>query len=284
MKKEQKKLPKIKENIALEKEFELSLREFTKECLNSFSYWLLAKVNQSDKNNMITLKNGKKRNLATALRIEFDELAAFWENKSQIFAEKTSKKQTKNILGFVNSRYKKAGFGIDMDNQTKNVLKAQIEQQITMIKSIPQHIMQSCQSLFLNNIGSLDRSVIEKSLKTIGGISARRAKLIARDQTQKALTGIIKAKAQTFGAEYYIWTTSNDERVSKGKGGHQQLNNRIYRYDTPTAIIDSYGNKGHFGDRVNCRCVGVSVFLEPNQTVRLIKDAQNGDYYEIIEK
>ena len=91
-------------------------------------------------------------------------------------------------------------------------------------------------------------------------------------------------RSKQLGFEYYEWSTSNDERVSTGKGGHKQLNGRIYRYDTPTAIIDSYGNKGHCADRVNCRCVPIPIMLQPNQTTKLIKDSQNGDYYKIIEK
>lgn len=284
MKKPQKTLPKIRENRALEREFEKKLKAFTKECLNSFSYWLMSKINRANSQNMIKLDNGKKQNLQTALKIEFKELIDFWESKSDTFAKSASKTQTNKVLKFVNSRYKRAGFGIEMDNQTKQILKAQVEQQITLIKSIPRHIMESCQSIFLNNLASLDAQAIEKSLKVLGGISARRARTIARDQTHKALTNIIQTKAQAFGAEYYIWTTSNDERVSKGYGGHRQLNGRIYRYDTPTAIIDSYGTKGHVGQRVNCRCVGVSVFLEPNQKVRLVKDSRAGDYYEIVQK
>lgn len=283
-KKEPKKLPTIRENRALEIEFEKKLRAFTKECLNSFSYWLMAKVNKANADNMIKLQNGKKQNLQTALKLEFDELIAFWEQKSQFFAEKASKMQTNSILKFVNAKYKRAGFEIGMDNFTRQILKAQIEQQITLIKSIPRHIMESCQSIFLNNLASLDAQAIEKSLVTLGGISARRARTIARDQTHKALTNIIQTKAQAFGAEYYIWTTSNDERVSKGYGGHRQLNGRIYRYDTPTAVIDSYGTKGNVGQRVNCRCVPVSIFLEPTQKVRLVKDSRAGDYYEIVEK
>lgn len=277
-------LPKIRENRALEKEFEKKLKAFSKECLNSFSYWLLSKVNRANSKNMIKLDNGKTQNLQTALRLEFAELIAFWEQKSQNFAEKASKIQTNNILKFVNSKYKRAGFGIEMDNFTRQILKAQMEQQIYLIKSIPSHIMESCQSIFLNNLNSLNAEAIEKSLTALGGISARRARTIARDQTHKALTNIIQTKAQAFGAEYYIWTTSNDERVSKGYGGHRQLNNRIYRYDTPTAVIDSYGNVGHCGDRVNCRCVPVSIFLEPNQKVKLVKDSRAGNYYEIVEK
>lgn len=81
-----------------------------------------------------------------------------------------------------------------------------------------------------------------------------------------------------------MWVTANDERVSTGKGGHKQLNGRIYRYDTPTAIIDSYGNKGHCSERVNCRCTQVSVILEPSQEFKKIKDSLNGDYYIITNK
>lgn len=278
-----KKAPRIKENIALERAFEKRLKEFSNQCLSSFYYWLSPKAKNGNSQGWV-VKQGGKQGTARALIIRFEELAKRWEDKAEEFALKEAEKQTHKVLGYVNQRFKKEGFNIVMDNLTKQVIKAQVAQQVQLIKSIPSEIRERFQSVLLNNLTGIDEDSLLGYLKTIKGISDRRAKTIARDQTHKALSNLIQAKAKQYGAEYYIWDTAKDERVSKGYGGHRQLQGRIYRYDKPTAIIDSYGNVGHVGDRVNCRCVCLSIFLDPTDKLVLRHDSQNGDYYELLKK
>ena len=129
----------------------------------------------------------------------------------------------------------------------------------------------------MNNVNNFDREQIYRLAKTYQGISNRRAKTIARDQTQKAVSSFTQARAEQLGFEYYEWVTAGDERVSKE---HYHLNGRVYRYDTPTAKIDSYGNVGHPSQRVNCRCIAVSVIMD-NKKAHKVKDAKYGDYYVI---
>ena len=105
--------------------------------------------------------------------------------------------------------------------------------------------------------------------------------MIARDQTQKAVSDFTQARSSQLGFTHYKWVTSHDERVSQE---HKHLDGRIYAYDNPTAIIDSYGNLGNPSQRPLCRCVCVSVILEHNQELKLIKDGKYGDYYVIKEK
>ena len=152
-----------------------------------------------------------------------------------------------------------------------------------MIKTIPQEIKNRFESAFLNDVNNFDQEAIKKQVLTITGISERRADTIARDQVSKALDGYATARSQTLGYEFYIWITSRDERVSKGKGGHRQLDQRIYKYDTPTAVIDSYGNIGSPSQRVNCRCRRRPLLLKEGQELELVKDNYSGDYY-IIKK
>ena len=90
-----------------------------------------------------------------------------------------------------------------------------------------------------------------------------------------------QARSRQLGFTHYKWVTSRDERVSEE---HKHLDGRIYAYDNPTALIDKHKNIGHPSQRVNCRCHAVSVILDANQELKLVKDANHGDYYVIRAK
>ena len=122
--------------------------------------------------------------------------------------------------------------------QSKNALSAIYQNNLALIKTIPSNIIERYRSAYLNNVNNFDREQIYRLAKTYQGISNRRAKIIARDQTQKAVSSFAQARAEQLGFEYYEWVTAGDERVSEE---HKHLNGRVYRYDTPTAKIDSYG-------------------------------------------
>lgn len=277
-----KKAPRIKENLALEKAFEKKLKQFSNQCIASFYFWLSPKVRNANDKGWI-VKQGSREGVAKSMIIKFEELAKQWEEKAEEFATKASEQQTGKVLNYVNQRFKKEGFSIAMDNFTRQTLKAQVAQQVQLIKSIPSEIRERFQSVLLNNLTGLEEETLLDYLKTIKGISDRRARTIARDQTHKALSNLIKAKAQYYGAEYYIWDTAKDERVSKGYGGHRQLQGRIYRYDKASAVIDSYGNVGHPSNRCNCRCLQLSLFLDPTDKLVLKRDSRSGDYYELLK-
>lgn len=274
-----KKSPRIRENISLEREYERKIKKLSNDILKSFAFWLKPKIKGNDKGWLI--KDGEKEGIAKALILELDKLSEYWNDKVEEASNKLAARQTDKIKNFIDFKYKKAGFIVKSDHFTKEVVRAQIAQQVDLIKSIPREIKERFQSVLLNNLNGLSKESLEGYIKTIDGISRRRAKTIARDQTQKALNNLIRAKAAQYGGEYYEWQTSKDERVSKGYGGHKVLQGRIYKYNDSSAIIDSYGNKGHPGDRVNCRCIPTTIFLDVGEELELIKDSNSGNYYRI---
>lgn len=179
------------------------------------------------------------------------------------------KKQFASLLKNVNIQFKK---NVEIDftkipfsKESKNKLDIMINNNISLIKSIPNNILDSLEnSLSIASIGG-NRQQINKTLSHIKEVTQNRIDLISRDQSSKALNAIITIRAKDAGFEYYEWVTSQDERVSKGYGGHIHLSGKIFRYDTPEAIIDSYGNKGHPAERPNCRCTQSPIYLMPNQ-------------------
>lgn len=274
-----KKLKPIEKNIGIEREFNKALREFSKEVLKSVHYWSIAQINK--------YKRGDITNISKALSVEFSDLLKSWDKKSEVFAKKLSNAINDRIKNYVDLGFKKQGKEYVLETLSRKsaqVLNANILQNIALIKSIPRDIIEKYQVLLYNNITDFDLQATQKTITTFANTTLRRVKTIARDQTAKAIENYAMVRSQDLGFEYYIWQTAKDERVSKGKGGHNQLEGRIYRYDTPTAVIDSYGNKGHCSQRVNCRCVSSPLFLEPNQTLKLVRDSNAGDYYVLVKK
>lgn len=266
-------------NIGIEKEFNNALNSFSKEVIKSVKYWSVAQLNKYNR--------GEITNISKALSIEFKELLKYWNKKSEVFAKKLSNAINDRIKNHVDLGFSNQGkeYALkSLSRKSAQVLNANILQSMALIKSIPRDIIEKYQVVIYNNITDFDLEATEKTLKNISKVTLGRAKTIARDQTSKALENFASARAMDLGFEYYIWQTAKDERVSSGKGGHDKLEGRIYRYDTPTAVIDTYGNKGHCSERVNCRCLSSPLFLEPNQTLKLVRDSDAGDYYVLVEK
>lgn len=267
------KIINFKTSKALERQYYSKLKDISEKINKSVLYWGLAKYNQTF-----------NKNVSKQLTLEFNSLLKEWNEKVSTFSENLSKDITKNVEKYVNLKFINEDKDFDIKLKSKNVkdeLQAIYESNLALIKTIPQNIIERYRISFLNNINNFDREAIYKMANSFNLISKRRAKVIARDQTQKAVVGYTQARAQQLGFQYYIWLTSNDERVSKGKGGHDKLNNRIYKYDNPTAIIDSYGNIGEPSKRVNCRCIAVPFILKPGVELILVKDSVAGDYYKV---
>lgn len=272
-------LKPIKSNVGLERLYKKSLAGFTNTMLKSVRYWSVAQINKYNR--------GEIKNVSNALKVEFNELLKAWSEKAEIFGARINAILEKRIRDYVDNAYiaQNPFFKIKgLDTMGKQSLQSMLLQNLSLIKSIPQEIIKKHEIVLYNAVNNFDKQNLAKQLKNISSIENNRIKLIARDQIAKAIESYSSARAQDLGFDYYVWNTSKDERVSKGEGGHNKLEGRIYAYNTPTAIIDSKGTKGHPAQRVNCRCVATALFLEPNQELKLVRDSEAGDYYEISKK
>lgn len=201
---------------------------------------------------------------------------------SEEYANLLAKKVLRNSLKDIDKRFK-SGFGIDFNSipfsqEIKDKIQIIYNNNASLIKTIPQNIIKSLDSILQNASLGGNRESITKALNQLKGTTEKQITRIARDQTAKALNGVSMLRAKEAGFEYYEWVTAGDERVSTGVGGHKQLNGKIFRYDKPEAIIDKKGTKGHPAQRVNCRCTCAPIYLEANQ--KIVKDTIG---YKIVE-
>ena len=246
------------------------LKEFSNKIDTSLQYWLLL--------------GAKRKYTAKQLNKQINHLATYWNKKAKKLAEILPTKEAQGIEKFVNLKLKAQSKEFSLKESSalvRNEMNAIIERNASLIKTIPNEIIERYRSEVLNNVANLNQEALINTFKTFKGISYRRAKTIARDQTQKAINDLQNAKAQQLGFNYYIWHTAQDSRVSDE---HKRLEGRIYSFANPTAVIDAYGNVGHTSTRTNCRCYAEPILLEPNQELVLKKDSKAGDYYEIRER
>lgn len=258
---------------AYAKQFEKDLINFASKMAKSIEYHIKATLRKTG----IMTYDSTPRELQTTIKDLFNQ----WEHNADKIALKLTNKQLKRLYQYVNNQYRPYSLkSDDTSKKIKEILKIKTFENIELIKSITYDAIKRYSVILYNSINNLDSPAIIKALRVAGDITRRKAKLIARDQTAKTLEALNFAKSQDLGLKYYKWLTSRDERVSAGKGGHRQLDGKIFKYDKPEAVIDSYGNVGHPAQRVNCRCTAVGVFLEPTQKIRKSKD---GIGYEIVE-
>ncbi len=141
-------------------------------------------------------------------------------------------------------------FGIDMflnEPWLEDQLKLFASQNSQLINSLPDQELERVSGIVERGLQEgKPYKEVAKEIKNSFGITDRRAKLIARDQTKKLNSSLTKLRQQELGVEEYIWQTVQDERV---RPTHHANNGKKFRWDTPPPVT------GHPGNDVNCRCI-----------------------------
>ena len=147
-----------------------------------------------------------------------------------------------------------------------------------LIKSIPQQLIGDVAAAVMDNMRGTplpnDRTLLQQ-IEHIGGVSKKRARLIARDQTSKMTSTLNQARQQSLGIDMYIWRTAKDQRVVGNPSGLYPKGNQVHgdhyvmeglycRWDDPTVVSYDKGStwikrgsnmpKEHPGQQIQCRC------------------------------
>ncbi|MEA1064737.1 phage minor head protein [Erwinia sp. HR93] len=147
-------------------------------------------------------------------------------------------------------------FGVDVsslllgqtfDKKYQDELAVALEENISLIKSIPSQYLDKVERVVMSGVRAGNRATdIEGEIQKIHGQSRRRCRVIARDQMQKVVNSLDLVRGRDMGVEEYQWRTVEDERVRKT---HAFNDLKYFRLDTPPPIT------GHPGHDVQCRCV-----------------------------
>lgn len=141
--------------------------------------------------------------------------------------------------------------GIVSEEGLTDILEAKVGENVSLIQSLPDEYYKKINNV-INNLttrGTPANSII-RELQNIGISTKKRARLIARDQTQKLNAAITQNRQEALGIEEYEWQTSDDERV---RPTHRRNNGKTFRWDDPPK------ETGHPGQDINCRCVPLPI-------------------------
>lgn len=154
---------------------------------------------------------------------------------------------------------KSAGIDVFSGNSVlQDYLKASAQQNAQLIKSIPAKYLEEVQTLVMANMRSGMRpGYIEKALQEQFGVTQRRAKMIARDQTSKINGELAEKQQKGAGFEYFQWIDSDDSRV---RHRHRVIDEKvtaygkgIYRWDN--LPLSDKGVPIKPGSDYSCRCI-----------------------------
>ncbi|MCX2699245.1 phage head morphogenesis protein [Ochrobactrum chromiisoli] len=132
---------------------------------------------------------------------------------------------------------------------TGKVVQALIDEQVTLIKSLPLEAAQRVQGLALEAVigGGRSDDIVSAIMKT-GDVTKSRAKMIARTEIGRASEALTEARAVGIGSEGYIWRTAKDSDV---RHSHKMMEGKFVAWVSPPTLD---GLTGHAGAVPNCRC------------------------------
>lgn len=134
-----------------------------------------------------------------------------------------------------------------------DVLTASIAENVGLIKSIASQYLDGVQGAVMRSIttgnGLAD---LVPFLKQHEGMTLRRARNIANDQTRKAFNSINKVRMPKLGIKEYEWLHTAGSQHPRPL--HIRMSGNIYSLDKPPVIDEKTGERGIPGQAINCRC------------------------------
>lgn len=183
----------------------------------------------------VTLDGWTDDVLAVIRRVStFFTSSLFDEQAKRVAVGTISRAEADNAEDFRKSVNRAVGVDFELITKPKGMvdyLEASTAENVNLIKSIPAEYFQRVETIVLGGMKSgLAPTAIAKQIQEQTGVSARRAKLIARDQVSQLNSDLTRQRQTAAGIEFYRVETANDQRVSGDPNG---------KY--PNAKISCYG-------------------------------------------
>ena len=179
------------------------------------------------------------------------------ENLAGEIAREFVKGSARSYDGALKAQLRKSGFTVrlQLTEYTREAREASVGMNTGLIKSIPTEYLADV-SKYVNEAVSagFDLATLTNNLQHAYNISRNRAKLIARDQSNKATAAIEQARRQELGVTEAIWMHSHGAKVPRAS--HVKANGKRFRVSEGMLIDGEYILPGQ---KINCGCTSRSV-------------------------
>lgn len=200
------------------------------------------------------------RILTNGLTAKFD---ALFGRKAKLLAERMVAMADKNSKSALHMSLKEMSGGLSLktdllNQQLKTTLTATVAENVALIKSIPAEFLKDITGTVLRAVVRGDGLAdIIPALEQYEGVTLRRARNIALDQSRKAYNNINKNRMQAIGVQRFEWIHSGGGQ--KPRELHIELDGQIFSFDDLPIIDERTGERGIPGQAINCRCTMVPV-------------------------
>ena len=145
-----------------------------------------------------------------------------------------------------------------LTDDLSEVVNATVVENVALIRSIASEYLQGVQGAVMRSITTGNGlQTLVPYLQQHEGITLRRARNIAIDQTRKAYNNINKERMQAVGLNQYQWLHTGG--AQKPRKLHEQLSGQVFSFDNPPVIDEKTGERGIPGQLINCGCRMVPV-------------------------
>ena len=252
------KLRPLRPNEALRIAYQRKIDKLIREMNESVEYWLKASY-RANKPIMamddILPANALKRAIAKMKKrwlARFDKASVQLAEYFSLAAQDRNDKALAKIL-------KDGGFSVSFQQTQamKDIVSATIQQNISLIKSIPQKYLSDVEGHVMRSIAAgRDLGTLSKALQKNYGVTRKRAAFIARSQNNLASASMGKARQLELGITQATWRHSAAGKVPR----KTHVANNGKTYDVAKGWFDPHEKKWiQPGELPNCRCVSIPI-------------------------
>ena len=249
-------LPAVRSNVGIEMAYRRRLDCLIDAMAKSFEHWIKATYR---KNEPIMAQD--EATPASQLRIAINKLTRQWQTRfddgakdlAKYFALSASRRSDAALRAIL----RKAGMSVkfQMTPAMRDVMKASIEENVSLIRSIPQqYLVNVAGDVYRSVQAGRDLGTLAKALEKQYGVTKRRAALISRDQNQKMTAVFTRVRQEELGIEYALWMHSHAGKTYR----KTHLTNDGRRFRVSEGWFDPDPKVRRFihpGELISCRCV-----------------------------
>lgn len=245
-------LPAVRPNVGIQAAYRRKLECLIESMHDSFIYWIKAKYRAHPS------AMAMDDTAASQLRIAINKLTRQWGRNFDEAANDLAKyfalSVNKRSDAALRSILRKGGFSVRfrMTPAMKDILKATVAENVSLIRSIPQQYLTQVQGAVMRSVSAgRDLGTLAKELEQQYGVTQRRAANIALSQNNLATSAFQRARQIELGLKA-SWLHSGGGKRKRPK--HVKASGTEY----DPAVGLPIGDKGQLvfpGQEPGCRCV-----------------------------
>jgi SPP1 gp7 family putative phage head morphogenesis protein len=195
------------------------------------------------------------------MRKVLDALAKRWIANFDEWAPKIAEVYVRSAFKATDSAFRQAlkdsGWSVDfkMTPAMRDALNASIAENVNLIKSIPEQYLRQVDGVVMRSYAlGRDLETMVAELRQLYPVAAKRAELIARDQSNKANAVVNRTRQMELGITDAVWMHSHAGK--NPRPDHVAANGKQYKIAAGCLISGKYIQPG---EEINCRCTSRAV-------------------------